>query len=166
MNATTKNHLPSLLVGILASYFALLLIVSSAILVSLLSGASWGGWWFKNAPGNGFLSAICGSIIGSSIYYIRKLYKTLHLPLPEKRLNNHSMIRFGYAIYYFARPVFAGAFGLIAVVALQAGHKFISQSPDLKETNFLYACTTLGFFIGFSCGKLIKQLETKIRFNE
>ena len=166
MNATTKNYLPPSLVNALAIYLALLLVGGGVVLIALLAGAEWGGWWFKSAPGNGFLAAICGGVVGSSIYYLRKLYKIMHLPKPQKIGQNDEMRALGYAIYFFARPLFAAAFGFISVVALQAGHKFISQSPDLKEVNFLYACSTLGFLVGFSCGKVINYLETKIHVNE
>jgi hypothetical protein len=163
MKAPRFNHLSRRATILLVIYFTALLIASTTTLVSLLAGASWGGWWFEAKPGNGFLAAICGSLIGSSIYYVRKLYKNLHAPIPVTASQNYEMQHLGYVIYYCARPVFAAAFGFIGVVALQSGHRFISESPELKDGNFVYATATLGFLVGFSCGKVINRLESKAK---
>lgn len=98
------------------------------------------------------------SLTGSSIYYIRKLYKScINEEIEDKA--DKILSKLGSAIYYFARPLFSVGFALIIVIAIKSGHALVSTSNDLDSEAFLYTCMFFAFFSGFAAGRFIKYLE-------
>jgi hypothetical protein len=98
--------------------------------------------------GGSFLSAG----LGSSVYYIRKLYK--HCIRDEFVFSPHITPKeIGAAAYFFARPLFACSFAFLLIMGLKAENEFVSPSGSVNPTNFLYVCLLISFFCGFGAGK-------------
>lgn len=99
---------------------------------------------------------------GSSIFYIRKLYKScITSDFIDSNEQGDSLRRLGAIIYYFARPLFAISFSLLTVVGFKVGLVVISAESIELNYNFTYVAMFTSFFIGFSTGKFIRQLEDR-----
>lgn len=99
------------------------------------------------------------SLLGSSIYYCRKLYKAcinLDMIFPE---NEKDQIRqSGVILYFILRPVFSICFSVLTVLIIKSGIFLISECNGVKE-NFIFCLMTICFFIGYSSGDFIDVLE-------
>lgn len=103
-----------------------------------------------------FLSAV----IGSGVYYTRKLYKLCirrDLEMPPSSGSKE----WGCAIYFLTRPLFSCAFALLIVLSLHMENQFVSTSRGINSTNFIYVAMFVSFLSGFSAGKVISILEKK-----
>jgi hypothetical protein len=99
------------------------------------------------------------SLCGSSIYYIRKLYKLciqdkIGAPNVENRLQV-----VGILIYFVIRPVFAIMFGVLVVLGTNVGILSMTNDKINLNNGFIDFCMFISFIIGFSSGKVINNLE-------
>lgn len=115
-------------------------------------------------PSLSVLDALIGSFssagMGSSIYYLRKLYKdslSERLKLVDV-LDEKSL---GYFMYILLRPLFSLTFALVLFVGLIMENDFISKGTNLNLSNFIYVVLLASFFVGFGSGKVISSLEKK-----
>jgi hypothetical protein len=129
---------------------------------------------------NHLINALTGSIgmslIGSTIFYIRKLYKScINGNLTSEISEDNFLIRLGTMVYYTARPLFSVGFSVLIIIGLLSGILTISTSTEKNEINvgFVYLTMFLSFFSGFSSGRFVKILEKKgdavfekLNFNE
>lgn len=100
--------------------------------------------------------------IGSSIFYIRKIYKScMQLKFITSTTPDSDVQRFGTVVYYLARPFFAVGFSILVVIGIKSGSMLASKNPVDLDEGFLYLTMFTSFFIGFSTGKFIKKLENK-----
>lgn len=100
--------------------------------------------------------------IGSSIFYIRKIYKScMNLKFITDSSADCEIQRFGTVIYYLARPFFAIGFSILVVIGIKSGSMLTSKNAVDLDDGFLYLTMFTSFFIGFSTGKFIKKLENK-----
>jgi len=105
------------------------------------------------------LAGIESSILGASIFYIRKLYKAcinldiLHPQTPEDEIR-----QIGIFFYFFLRPFFAACFSIISLIILKSGIELLADSISLKK-NFYYSSIMVSFIIGYSCGDFVDKLE-------
>ena len=107
--------------------------------------------------------ALIGSIgmacIGSSIFYIRKLYKLCfkeHVTIEKDTY----LKRVGTIVYFLARPIFSLGFSILVVIGLQSGFMLTSNKPLDLNNGFVYITMFASFFVGFLSGRFIKQLES------
>ncbi len=110
-----------------------------------------------------FSQALLGSIgialNGSSISYIRKLYKLCFAKRLESEQGNYKE-KLGSFIYFLTRPLFAIGFSIIVVLGINTG-LIVSSDPKLSLSNgFIYECMFISFFTGFLTGNFIKMLES------
>lgn len=110
-------------------------------------------------------SAVMGSIgmscLGSSIFYIRKLYKTcIRSELMIDASVDNFLARLGTVVYYLARPLFAVGFSLLLVIGLLSGMTLVSKEGIELNQNFVYMTMFLSFYVGFLTGRFVKNLET------
>lgn len=113
--------------------------------------------------------AIIGSLgmsgIGSSIYYIRKMYKSCigkKISIPgDNQSDKYQEI--GTIIYFIIRPIFALGFSILIVVGLNAGLLSMTHNLVSPSQGFVQVCMFISFFCGFSSGKFIETLEKKGR---
>ncbi len=110
---------------------------------------------------SGFLLIIINSLVGSYMYYIRKLYKICILKKINNTKEEDKIQKIGVKVYFYIRPIFAVAlsvlifFGIILLLNLILPIE-ISDSHHYPEL-----CGFVGFFIGFGNGKLIDDIDNK-----
>ena len=105
------------------------------------------------------LSIYC-SILGSSLYYIRKLYKDSFADGKINLKDGSFLQHFGSNFYYYTRPFFAIAFSILVILGYKSGFNFISTpKSELNPNNFIYLSAVSSLIIGFSIGKVITKLE-------
>lgn len=105
------------------------------------------------------LSSFLSAILGSSVFYIRKLYK---LGFRQEPLAAATAVRdFAAIAYFLSRPLFSCAFAFLVVISLRAENQFVSPGGDVDEANFAYVSMFLSFLCGFAAGKVITTLERK-----
>ena len=110
------------------------------------------------------LKAIIGSIgfslIGSTIYYSRKLYKSCIKDLISEP-NNNDNLTLGVLFYFILRPIFAVAFSLLTILLIKCSVNVVTVKETQLNEGFIYLSLVLSFFSGLSAGKYITGLENK-----
>ena len=142
----------------LMAYFITLILIGLS--VSLLIVTEWfqllNGWSILNKAIIGSMSM---SLLGSSIFYGRKLYKAainLDMILPINNSDNFRQL--GIIYYFILRPLFSVCFAVLTVLIVKSGIYFVSDSNGIKE-NFIFGLMVISFFIGYSSGDFIDVLE-------
>lgn len=106
------------------------------------------------------IGGIGTSLIGSTIFYLRKLYKSSIKSLLSQPLNEQDQINeIGLFIYYLLRPIFAICFSLLIHICLKANVSIISVKGSEFEPGLIYLSMLLSFFMGFASGDVISKLE-------
>lgn len=108
---------------------------------------------------NIFFVAVIFSIIGSSAFYIRKLYKACinsDMTLPNG--DTDSIKEIGVMFYFILRPLFAIVFCLLTLFIIKSGISILSEG-ELNNNRFFYFASIISFMIGYSCGDYIDQIE-------
>ncbi|MFV8269510.1 hypothetical protein ACNQGP_06160 [Flavobacterium sp. GT2N3] len=105
------------------------------------------------------LGCLIFSMLGSSIFYIRKLYKAcINLDLVEPTTPEDKIRQIGIVFYYTLRPIFSIGLGLLLFISFKIGVSAMVKSPELNE-GFVNSCMFFSFFIGYSSGDVIDKLE-------
>ena len=107
---------------------------------------------------NTFLNSVSVSSVLCSIQYIRRIYKAC---ITERiDVENHTYKSIGYVLYFFFRPFFAAAFSIVAVFAMLSGMFVVTSNLDyILNEKFLYICTIVSAFIGYSIGSVVNKFE-------
>ncbi|PKL77360.1 MAG: hypothetical protein CVV25_14670 [Ignavibacteriae bacterium HGW-Ignavibacteriae-4] len=101
------------------------------------------------------------SLIGSTIYYSRKLYKSCINDLikqPDSKNNNYSL---GVLFYFTLRPIFAIAFSILTILLIKGSVNIVTVHETRLNESFIYLSLALSFFSGFSAGKYLTGLDSK-----
>ncbi|WP_026704425.1 hypothetical protein [Flavobacterium soli] len=105
------------------------------------------------------LGCIVFPLLGSSIFYIRKLYKaSINLDIVEPSNNEDQIRQIGIIFYFVLRPIFSIGLGLLLFLSFKIGVSAMVKSPELND-GFVYSCMFFSFFIGYSSGDVIDKLE-------
>ena len=112
------------------------------------------------------MSSIIGGIgcalIGSTIFYLRKLYKaSINLDFSEPNSVDDKIREIGVYYYYFLRPIFSIGFSLFVNVVLRTGVSVVTITESNLSFGFIYMVMFLSFFAGFASGDLIAYIESK-----
>ena len=117
---------------------------------------------FSNMVGV-FMFAFPGGVLGSSIYYIRKLYKSciqkLVVDNPTDTSTETKIRKIGAKVYFYIRPLVSGVLAILASIALITGFFFINNQPSINNEKFFLFVVLISFYIGFSNGKIIFKME-------
>jgi hypothetical protein len=98
-------------------------------------------------------------MLGSSIFYIRKLYKAcINLDIVEPSSNEDNIRQIGIIFYYTLRPIFSIGLGVLLFLSFKIGVSAMVKSPELND-GFVYSCMFFSFFMGYSSGDVIDKLE-------
>jgi hypothetical protein len=100
------------------------------------------------------------SLLGSSIFYLRKLYKSAIQSIissPETEI--HKLNETGLYIYYLLRPIFAVTFSVIVHIGFKASVSIVSVKEANLDTGLIYVTMIISFFVGFAAGDVITKLE-------
>ena len=139
-----KNHIIGLFI-----YFSILLIVGCLITIIVFVYSSSSQY---NVTRNSIFGAIGSALIGSTIFYIRKLYKGL---LSE------SIKNIGVLVYFIFRPIFSICFSLFILVGMRLSVSFIQITEQNLNVNYVFLGMMLSFIAGFGAGDIITLLEIK-----
>lgn len=108
------------------------------------------------------IACISTSIMGCSIFYIRKLYKLALSesldPLIESK--NFNIKEYASLIYFFTRPLYSVCFAIITLIGINAGLLNVSSGVELNNT-FCDLIMFITFFIGFATGKFLTFVKDK-----
>jgi len=110
---------------------------------------------------SGFLLISISSLVGSFMYYIRKLYKFCIQNTVVSNNVNDNIQKIGAKIYFYVRPLFAFTLSHIFFLGIILGTYIISPLDDSMSKNFSVLCGFIGFFIGYNNGKIISDLDKK-----
>lgn len=119
------------------------------------------------AKANGAITyCICMSMVGTSVFYVRKLYKaaindtyTFSTVSEDGKKEAVRLRRAGTLAFFIFRPLFGIAFSVV-VYSLWRLSLSASGSADAKLTEgFLYTTLSLGFISGFLAGRLLTMFE-------
>lgn len=150
----SKLSLRVLAMYLLIAYFFILLLLSLAFSVK------WVITWNSTDIQCLLTRSIAFSVLGSSIYYLRKLYKNAinhHYIVPnEEEFNQQNEA--GTLIYYISRPLFSIGFVLIFYLLIKGQIVFVVTDPVINLVNFGNFMFLSSFFIGFSTGKFIERV--------
>ena len=117
---------------------------------------------FSNIVGI-FMFAFPSGVLGASIYYIRKLYKSCIQKLvvddPEDTSTETKIRKIGAKVYFYIRPLISGILAILASVALIAGFFLVNNQPTINNEKFFLFVVLISFYIGFSNGKIIFRME-------
>lgn len=104
------------------------------------------------------IATVGASLMGSSIFYSRKLYKVaLTLGHEEPTHLFEKLNEMGYYFFYLLRPLYAVSFALLALVIMKM---FYGISNDQGMTSgFVYLMILISFMIGYFSSKLINLFE-------
>ncbi|MCY6483890.1 hypothetical protein OW763_05955 [Clostridium aestuarii] len=110
------------------------------------------------------IGSLSTSILGSSVFYIRKVYKLCignKITIPNKGNINDNIQNIGMLFYFVCRPLFSLAFAFLTILGLKAGMISITKGTLEVNNGFPSICMFITFFTGFSCGEFLSSLEKK-----
>lgn len=103
-------------------------------------------------------SFICG-LLGSTFYYIRKLYKSCIQLLVDTELNVNSIVSLGAKVYFYFRPIMGATLAVFIVLGIYGGFFFLQDQPAINAEKFYIFTALVAFIVGFSNGNIIVQLD-------
>lgn len=149
----SRNKLKGLLF-----YFGILLLIG---LLATIFAINYESFTYKfNITQISLIGGFGTALIGSTIFYMRKLYKsainnTITEPTTDKEKTNET----GLFFYYSLRPIFAIAFSLLIHIGLKASVAIITVKESELDVGMVYLTMIISFFIGFAAGDVITKLE-------
>ena len=147
-----KNHIIGLFI-----YFSILLIVGCLITIIVFVYSSSSQY---DVTQNSIFGAIGSALIGSTIFYIRKLYKGL-LSESIKCQENNDIKNIGVLVYFIFRPIFSICFSLFILIGMRLSVSFIQITEQNLNVNYVFLGMMLSFIAGFGAGDIITLLEIK-----
>jgi hypothetical protein len=143
---------------ILFGYYTFALLVGLAIASYVLSQDA-----SANSDSTHFYTVMGGigmALVGSTIYYLRKLYKELISDTLEVSNSAGSESRrLGLFVYFATRPLFAIGFSLLAYAAISGGISASVKGNFQTSSGLLHIVMVISFICGFLAGNVLKQLE-------
>lgn len=137
-----------LLTGLIISVLTLLYDILFDCKIHLLVATMFGG--------------IGTSLFGSSMFYLRKLYKScINLEFNEPISNEDQIRQTGIKAYYYLRPIFSIVFSLLVQITQIINVNIVTVSDTTLSIGYLYMTMFLSFFAGFASGDLITYFESK-----
>lgn len=111
----------------------------------------------------GILMFSCsGGLLGSTIYYIRKLYKSCIQNLvtdSKSNPDNTEHRKAGTKMYFYIRPFIGMVLSVIINLGVIGGFYIIGNQPDLNNNRFFLFVLLLSFYIGFCNGKVLVNIN-------
>lgn len=102
------------------------------------------------------------ALLGSTMYYLRKIYKScINAEMESPNTEEDKIRQIGVLSYYYLRPLFAIIFSLIFHIALKESVNLVALEETSLSYSFIYLMAFLSFFAGFASGDLITYFEAK-----
>lgn len=139
-------------------YYTLLLLIGLAVTVTVILYESLLNK--LNISEISILGGIGTALLGSSIFYLRKLYKASINNLMSDPIDNNDRKRqLGVLFYYYLRPLFAIIFSILFHLSLKGSVAIISISEVILDSGMIYLTLIVSFFLGFAAGDMITKIE-------
>ncbi len=139
-------------------YFGILLIIGIAFSIFSLNHT----FFYKelNITMVSLIGGVGTALIGSTIFYMRKLYKgSITNVLSEPKDSKDKTKELGLFAYYLLRPVFAISFSIIFHIGLKASVSIVTVIETNLAEGMIYLTMIASFFIGFAAGDVVSKLE-------
>lgn len=152
-----------LILGLTVSIFSLFISLNSDVCYIPLICNSFDTTKGLNIYILSLIGSIGSSLLGDSVYYIRKLYK---LSLGDKFLfkietSQDKIENFGTLMYFISRPFFSISFSILILIGIKSGMFILTGKPNSFNSNVIEVIMFINYFTGFSTGKFLETLESK-----
>ena len=98
-------------------------------------------------------------LLGSTFYYIRKLYKSCIQLLVDSSGADTSIPSMGVKVYFYLRPVMGAVLATLIILGIYGGFFFLQDEPSINDEKFYIFSAIFSFVVGFSNGKIIVRLD-------
>lgn len=139
-------------------YYIVLLIIAILLFVATIFIEYTNCLPINNVP----LSMIgCGStsLLGSSIYYIRKIYILCIYNSITPREQLEKFKKWGTILYFIIRPIFSMIISVVVVMGLSSGVFAFFISDGTLSKSFVDFSMVIAFFLGVSNGTLVDRID-------
>lgn len=104
---------------------------------------------------------LASSFSGSTIFYSRKLYKAaISGSFNFLQSNLFTVSRLGTIFYFLLRPLFGSVFSIV-VYSIWRSSVQVSTQGGATPNELIFLVIPIGFFAGFSAGRVLEQFESK-----
>lgn len=104
--------------------------------------------------------AFINGILGSTFYYIRKLYKTCIQQLVIEDSKADALITsLGAKAYFYFRPIMGATLALLIILGVYGGFFVLFDQPAINADKFFVFVAIFSFLVGFSNGKIILKID-------
>ncbi len=147
--------------GLIVYYIVLLLIGFALTLITLLNET------FETIDNSkitllAILAGFGTALLGSTMFYLRKIYKScINAEMENPNSEEDKIRQIGILSYYYLRPLFALLFSLIFHIALKESVNLVTLNETSLNYTFIYLMAFVSFFAGFASGDLITYFEAK-----
>lgn len=101
------------------------------------------------------------ALMGCSIFYLRKLYKSsINKLMNEPNDEDGKYRELGVLFYYYLRPIFAICFSVLFHLGLKASVSIISVNEVILDSGMIFLTMSVSFFIGFAAGDMLTKIES------
>lgn len=106
-----------------------------------------------------FLGSSITSLLGSLIYYIRKIYlaSIFNCIRPEHKYTK--IQKWGTVLYFFIRPFFSSIISVMIIMGISAGIFTIFSNQGAPSKSLVNISLVVAFFLGVSNGTLVDKLD-------
>ena len=105
-------------------------------------------------------AAMSMALLGSSFFYIKKLYKAcINQDVSPPTTAPDEIRQIGVASYFFLRPAFAIGLCLLLLVGMRASILGATKTNTELDDGFIYLMMFMSFFAGFSSGDFLDILQ-------
>lgn len=145
----------------LFAYLVLLLIVGAYIAFTILWNEA-NSLRFLPVLTNALIGSIGFSLVGSCVFYIRKLYKAcINKDVKSPKETDEVLQQVGVFMYFFMRPIYAVIFSFIVVMSYKEMVLLVVVPEARLNDAFIYTSMLMSFFAGFAAGDVVTAL-TKV----
>lgn len=101
---------------------------------------------------------VCG-LLGSTFYYIRKLYKSCIQLIVDTESASDTVRALGAKVYFYFRPIMGATLAALIILGIYGGFFFLQDQPTINTEKFYIFTAVVSFVVGFSNGNIIVQLD-------
>lgn len=110
-----------------------------------------------------FMFAFPSGLLGATVYYIRKLYKSCIQNLVNGvAASDNSDAKFrkmGAKMYFYIRPIISGILSVLINIGFIVGFYLIDNAPEINNEKYFLFVILISFYVGFCNGKIIIKIE-------
>jgi hypothetical protein len=116
-----------------------------------------------DTPLRALLAGMGSAVVGSTLFYLRKLYKSSIqnvISFPDEKENVRSL---GVFFYFVLRPWFSAVFSALILLIIKSSVHSITADGTQYTLGLVYLMSVVSFFAGFASGDVITHIESRAR---